>query len=420
MLLTASGVVHHALAMRLLVIAAFSMIVSSATFAQDTPGVARADSTENHTDPNGRGTFDATAPGASGHGFTEFRIGYYDNDDSGDGNPFLDEALTVVEPVIIFDYNISDRMAAYGKLSYDAVSSASIDRLANFPEQSGASGDNYFGLDFGLRYKWDEITTIGGFLSASTEYDYNSFGLGGHVSRDLAEKNATVKFSLNGFFDSLDVIRFNGVQDGSDDRTTLTTSGSWYQVIDSRTHGEFGAVLTYQSGFLETPYNAVVVEDPADAPNPNLDNMARGTEITEELPDSRVRGAIHGKVRRHFGTGTALELGARVYSDSWGISSAALEPRVYQWLIKDQLMLRGRYRLYTQTEADDYQDHFLLTAPSERTQDSDLASFNAHTLGLKLIWYVREDLTLDIGSDIISRDDGIDQLLGSIGLRYEF
>ena len=34
-----------------------------------------------------------------------------DSADSGDGNPFLDEELTVVEPVVLFNYNLTDRTA---------------------------------------------------------------------------------------------------------------------------------------------------------------------------------------------------------------------------------------------------------------------------------------------------------------------
>ena len=177
--------------------------------------------------------------------------------------------------------------------------------------------------------------------------------------------------------------------------------------------------MSYQNGFLETPYNAVVVENPADPPNPNLDNMARGTEFTEELPDSRVRVALHGKVRRSYDTGTALEWGGRIYTDSWGINSFSVEPRIYQWLIDDILFVRGRYRFYLQTAADDYEDNFFVL-PSDRTQDSDLADFNSHTLGVALNWLATENTTFDLSLDYISRSDGIDHILASIGWHCDF
>ena len=69
--------------------------------------------------------------------------------------------------LVYFDHNITDEVAMWAKFSYDYVSSASIDRLSNFPEQSGASGDFYFGVDGGLRLKLSESVQLGGFVSGS-------------------------------------------------------------------------------------------------------------------------------------------------------------------------------------------------------------------------------------------------------------
>ena len=152
-----------------------------------------------------------------------FRTGFYHNDDKGDGNPFLDEELTVIEPVIIFDYNVTDDLGWWGKFSYDYVSSASIDRLNKFPQQSGATGDFYFGLDSGLRYKVSDSLRVGGFLSGSTEYDYTSFGIGGDIAKDSADKNDTVKLSINGFHDQVDIIRFDGNESEGNDTSPGST-----------------------------------------------------------------------------------------------------------------------------------------------------------------------------------------------------
>jgi hypothetical protein len=64
----------------------------------------------------------------AGHGFVTFQLGFFDMPDDGDGNPFLDEELTVIEPVIVFDYNATDRLSWGGTLSFDYVSSASAPR----------------------------------------------------------------------------------------------------------------------------------------------------------------------------------------------------------------------------------------------------------------------------------------------------
>ncbi len=354
-----------------------------------------------------------------GHGSAGFRLGFYDNGDSGDGNPFLDEALTVIEPVLVFDYNVSDTSAWWGKFSYDHVSSASIDRLSKFPDQSGATGDFYFGLDVGWRHAPSQHKQVGVFGHVSKEYDYTSLGFGGDVARDLPDRGARVKWSGNAFVDQIDIIRFNGKQDeGTDTRLSLATTLNWYQTISPVTHSEAGVTLGVQNGFLETAYNAVVIEDVSD-PNPNLDNTAAGREVTEELPDSRLRGAVFGRVRRSLPSGSAAELGGRLYADDWGIAGVSVEPRFYHWLVEDAVKMRLRYRFYSQTAADDYKEHFL-SEPSLRTQDSDLADFQSNTAGIQLEFFRSDQVKYDVSVDFVKPSDGLDQLLGSFGYRRPF
>jgi len=349
--------------------------------------------------------------GRAGHGSIELRLGYYDHDDgAGAGNPFLDEDLTVIEPVLVFDYGLTERLGLTGKVTYDNVSSASIDRLSQYPQQSGASGDQYYGVDLGLRYDTTDDVTIGGHAGGSIEYDYRSLALGASV--DVAvDSNASYGLSLDGYYDMLDVIRYNGVEERTADRLSIAATGTWYQAMTPEMHGDFGVTLGYQSGFLETPYNGVFFGNPM-------------METTEELPGSRIRGALWGRVRRRVRPGTAIELGGRVYGDSWDVFGAAIEPRLYQQLT-ERWRTRLRYRYYHQTEAKDFVDGVLSdpNAPMNndfRTQDSDLASFGSHTLGLKLIYEPSAAHTFDVGVDYVLRSDDLDQLYGSIGWTWSF
>lgn len=357
--------------------------------------------------------------GKAGSGFVETRLGFFDQGDSGDGNPFLDESLTVIEPILVFDYNFSERFGITTKLSYDYVSSASIDRLSKFPEQSGASGDFYYGLDVAFRHLLDDSNRLNWHLGFGKEYDYTSFGLGASLTRDLPERRASVSLSLDAYLDQVDIIRFDGKEEGSDDRTSLAATVTWSQVLTPRWRGELGLTLAHQSGFLETPYNAVVIEDPLLPPNPNLDNLARGFEIPEELPDERLRLALFGRARRLLSDRTSIELGGRLYADDWGITSLTLEPRLYRELIPEELLLRLRYRFYVQSAADDFQESF--TEEQEfRTQDSDLGDFSLHGLGFQFLWRLGPASQVDLGADYGVRSDGLDHLFGSIGWRWSF
>ena len=360
----------------------------------------------------------ATSTGKAGSGSVVYQLGFYDHADSGDGNPFLDESLTVIEAVTILDYNVTDRFGYGIKLSYDYVSSASIDRLSKFPDQSGASADNYVGLDFSMRYQTSDTWLVGGHLGASVEYDYNSLGLGLNAINKPRNTNTTLTYSLDAYLDDVDIIRFDGVQDGSESRTTFSGTVNWHQILTPTLQGEIGLTLATQSGFLSTPYNAVVVENPGDPPNPNLDNMARGTEIAEVLPDSRTRTALYGRLRYSNTPGRAWEMGSRLYNDDWGITGISLEPRLYQTLVKDKLEMRLRYRFYTQSESDYFQDSFT-TTEEFRTQDSDLADLSSHTLGVLFDWESTIG-PLSFGLDFTSRSDGLDFLFASFGYTYRF
>lgn len=362
------------------------------------------------------------AGGVPGSGSVTLQVGYYDRgDDQGSGNPFLDESLTVIEPLVLFSYNVSEDTTYYGKVSYDWVSSASIERLSSYPTQSGASGDFYVGAELGLRTRTSDRWTLGGRAGASFEYDYFSAHLGADATWSRLDEDASVSFSVNAYFDSIDVIRYDGTEDGSDDRTTFSGSVIWSQVIGPRTTGDLGLTLSSQSGFLETAYNAVVLEDPGLAPNPALYNEARGIEITEEVPDDRLRTAVHGGLRRSLGEGRAIELRGRVYSDDWGITAFDIEPRFFQAL-GERHLLRFRYRYYTQSEADFFQDTFLQAngTPEERTQDADLGDFSAQSFGVKWIHTPSTRWRWGVGVDFVDRDDGLDNVFGFGSVTWSF
>jgi hypothetical protein len=431
---------NRPLALFLAVLAGFTILAPRTVFAWQDQNAEETLDDENRS-------FSAEA----GHGSVTFGLNYYRNSDHGDGNPFLDEALTDFEPVIIFDYNVTDRFSINGDISYDYVSSASLERLENFGDQTGATGDYYYGAGLGGTYKLEPDLRIGGNLSFSTEYDYDSIGLGGFVARDLNNKNTTLKLNLNAFQDTIDIIRWNGEQqEGTDDRTTLSLTGNWYQIITPSTHSELGISATHQSGFLETAYNFAVLEHPQH-PGPDHDHPPSFRELggpsweerwledrslqddrlaiddifgaiyPEVLPDTRTRGSIFGRVRTSLSPATAIEIGGRLYADSWGISSVTIEPRLYQWLIEDRLSARLRYRFYAQTAADDYSAHFYMEDPPEfMTQDSDLGDFTANGAGIKFSWYFSETLRFDVSSDYILRSDGIDQVLGAAGFNWSF
>ncbi|MFT5081254.1 MAG: hypothetical protein ACJAZ8_002157 [Planctomycetota bacterium] len=383
-------------------------VLSSSSLAQD-----------NGTEPAAGGG-QADGLGAKSHGEAgdttwSVRLGFYNRDDSGAGNPFLDESLTIIEPVFIYDHQVSEDYGYDIKFSYDKVSSASIDRLSEFDGQSGASGDDYFSLDAAFRHKLSEFDNFSWHLGVASEYDYASVGLGAGWTRNFEDRDASLSFNLNGYFDVVSPIRFDGSEDADESRTSLAGTVSWYQIINPTLHGELGLTYSAQTGFLETAYNAVVAEIPGSPANPLLENNANGIEFAEVLPDSRNRLSVFGRLRQQLGPHDAVEVGTRFYDDDWGIGAYDITPR-YLHEFESGLLLDLRYRFYSQSAADAYGEHFT-TAPAageERTQDSDLGEFDSSLLGAHIKWGDPSE-AWDFGVNYLDRSDGLDHIFFNIG-----
>ena len=398
----------------LLRLACVTLVLATGAAAQQNQGVAAGGILP--SDAVGENNPDT---GRAGQGSWETRLGLYLRPDSGgtNGNPFLEEELIVIEPVVLYDRFLTDDDQLHVQFSYDRVTSASIERLSKFPVQSGASGDNYFGLDVGMSHWTTAHTNWGWHVGASVEYDYRSIGGGFSWHHDLDPADASVTLSLDYYSDTLDLIAIDGVESGQDDRTSITANATWYQVLGPKDVGEFGITLADQDGFLGTPYNGVVIEDGGTPPFP-FANGSLGTEVPENVPRARQRTALWGRWRHLLSPGRSLELGLRAYNDDWGIRAFTFEPRWYAWY-EDQSLLRLRYRLYTQNEADFFAEQFLAPATFQ-TQDSGLSGFDTHMIGAQYFWFPSQSTRWDVGLDYVSSSDGLDAVIATFGWKWSF
>lgn len=342
--------------------------------------------------------------------FVRFSFNFYSQDDGG-GNPNLPEDMTVLEPQILIARSLSDRWSLSLKLQADLISAASVEKGKRFPAgtQTGATGDKYFGVDAGAFYAWGDQVTVGGGVTASTEYDYQSLGAYFKGSYDTLSKNDTFTARLSAYHDTLDLILFDGTEDGSDQRTSLSFGLGWAHVIGPRTTGTLSWDLTTQSGFLSTPYNSVV---------------AAGTEVREVLPDTRFRNSVHARVRHLLFDDFAVEPGAGFYVDDWGAAALNFEISLWWEAVPNLLLVRPSYRFHRQTEVDYFVDPSASSIPEFRTQDSDLADFTSHTVGLKLVFphfrFLGDNHELEIGIEYTMRSDNLDSMGTTVGYQWRF
>jgi hypothetical protein len=130
-------------------------------------------------------------------------------------------------------------------------------------------------------------------------------------------------------------------------------------------------------GFQANPYRAVRIGK---------------TAAQEAAPNERARYALSASGRYWLvPLRAALNIDARVYRDTWGISSLAAELAYDQKLFGD-VRLRLRLRYYTQTRAAFYSDDYIL-APQGRyfTGDRELSAMRSALFGLAFRWQLPTD-----------------------------
>jgi hypothetical protein len=341
--------------------------------------------------------------------FARFAFNFYRQNDGG-GNPHLEEDMTVLEPTLLFSHSLSEAWTGTFKVQGDIISAASIEKRFPAGTQSGASGDRYLNLEGGAFYAWSDQVNVGGGVSFSTEFDYRSLGFFLKGSYDTPTKNDTLAVKFSAYFDTLDLNYFDGTGgSGTDTRRSISAGLGWTHVMGPRTLGTLNWDLTLQNGYLSTPYNSVVTA---------------GTEVREILPEARVRNAFFGRVRHLLWDDLAVEAGAGGYFDDWGATAFHVEVNLFWEAFPKTLILRPSYRFHDQTEVDYFLPDTAAVIPEFRTQDSDLAAFSSHTLGLKLTFphvrFLGEAHEVEVGFDYTIRSDNLDSLSVTVGYLWRF
>ncbi|MEK7466494.1 MAG: DUF3570 domain-containing protein [Planctomycetota bacterium] len=342
--------------------------------------------------------------------YLRFAFNFYKQKD-GEGNPNLKEDMTVLEPQILLGLGLGEKLSLNLKLQADIITAASVDKKYRFlpGTQSGASGDKFFGAEGGLFYAWSDQVKTGIGVSTSTEYDYKSRGINARFIYDTPDKNDTFLIKASAFFDTLDIIKFDGSEDGTESRNSYSLGLGWTHVLGRRTQMTLNYDLTIQRGFLATPYNSVFI---------------RGKEYEEVLPSSRMRHNLFGRVRHLLLDDLAVEPGIGVYADDWGALAFNLEVRAFWEAIPGVLIVQPWYRFHGQTEVDQFVDTSASSLPKHRTQDSDLDAFDSHTFGLKLVTpHVKIfgiDTEFELGADYSIRSDFLDSYSVTFGVMVRF
>ncbi len=281
------------------------------------------------------------------------------------------EEMWVAQPQVEVVAKQGERITHRLWIPVDIISAASPDAI---DAVSTASRFQEAGtIDVNSTYKVrrnDELTTR---FSVHLEENFRSWSFGLGWTRHLADDNAVVHATLNQTLDWFDAYNPGGSNRERVGRSTTNANLSFTQILSPTTIGNLNYGFTAQSGELSNTWNTLP--------------LTTGEHDSEKLPSRRYRHALVGKLVQALPWNGSAKLSYRFYVDNWGAIAQTIEVFLYQRITR-WLYVRGTYRAHIQQGVDFYTELAPVIPPSlsvpERTADSDLADFVAHTWGCKL------------------------------------
>ena len=354
----------------------------------------------------------------------DFLANYYSQDGSNaavSGGIGTEELTDVVPNFIVrMPLNDDDVLTVdVGISAYTSASSSNVDpfdgseRANPFQASSGASAsDLWVNLTGTYSHSSDDRNNIwSGKLSVSSEFDYFSVGFGGSYTKLFNEKNTELSLSGNVYLDTWNAIYpselrpfasgGDGLSNGLFTQNTITGNPNYSPVFtefDSETRNSYSLGLSFsqiinknlqgallldivqQQGLLSTPFQRVYFSDVADS----FIQDFQLADAIEQLPDSRFKIALGGRLNSYLNETFVLRSYYRYYTDDWGITShtASLELPIK---ISQKFTLYPSYRYYKQTAADYFAPYETHTSTEEfYTSDYDLSEYDANQFGFGL------------------------------------
>ena len=312
--------------------------------------------------------------------------GYYDQNGyhsavtGGVGSEKLDVHSTTIALVIPLDTNVNLNLEA----GIDIVTSASTDKI-DFVMSSASILDGHHHAKLGFDHRigqWKYGLTY----SYAMESDYFSNGARIDLSRTSKDRNTTVGFSAQFYYDYVTwgwhqfegnvkpiipaELRFQNTDYGLvDNRLSYNFNLSATRNLTKRLNAGLFFSPSYQSGQLATPFHRVYLQDKDQA-------------VIETLPNARLKLPIGLRANYFAFDLFILRWMYRFYWDDWGVLShmTGLEVPIK---LSAFFTVSPVYRFYNQTAASYFAGYRRHTTNSEFfSSDYDLSAFSSHKFGL--------------------------------------
>ncbi len=276
-------------------------------------------------------------------------------------------------PSILVRKSFLDKFSASFNYYVDNVSAASIDVLANASPYLEERTEYSVGLDYLINK-----TTISTSYTNSTENDYeaNTAYLG--ISQDFFGDLSTLSIGYSKGWDMVGMSTDPTFQRPADRQNYRVT---WTQVLTKNWLVSLATETVTDEGFLNNPYRVVRYLDPT---------SGNGFSTRQEVyPETRTSSAVALTSMYYLPYRAAFKFEARTFSDTWDISANNYEV-AYIHPYGDHWVFEGKYRAYSQTQAEFYSDLFEnANAQNFMARDKEMSQFSDFSIGLG-VSYERE------------------------------
>lgn len=295
-------------------------------------------------------------------------------------NYYWETSTRVVAPEVNAHLISPDGVQIDANYLIDAITSASIaagvQEDIRFTEVRN-QGTLGVSREFDLGNTQLRIGTTG---RASHEPDYMATRLTAYGTLALNQRSTLLGLSLTYIHDDVGAVVRGGAPRVDDTGRDLSDRGrqgqldgftagvSWNQVLSPVATLSVGYQIVHNWGYLQNAYRRARVS---------------GGLQNERHPDQRTRQSLYGRLAYYIpATQTAFHLMYRAYIDEWDVGAINPEVRIYQ-MIGPSVLVRLRYRYYTQTDSFFYQTDYT-GEEAFVTADQKMAAFDSHLLGAQL------------------------------------
>ena len=303
--------------------------------------------------------------------------GYYQDNDR----------LSVITPSIRAEVDVHERTTLRLQYVYETFDrdppEGALDAITGATTVSGGTGggvqDTRHAIAIGGEQRFGLTTLTAGYNFAQ-EDDFLSHAFLVAVTQELFLRNLTLSAVYRYADDSIDNLTSRPDEVFPRTKATHTFTTTAMQLIDPQMWVLGGYSYGRVDGYQSLPQRKVLI--PITLPGATISEV-----FDESHPDERNRHTLFVRAKRYFLSRTVADLNLSGYVDDWGVNAFSTELRLSQYLT-DDFVVRLRYRYYTQSEADFYQDTY--SRPQRYlSADDRLRAFATHTGGVKLTYNLR-------------------------------